>query len=1249
MLSRVPDFEPDLFDDNSITVIANMTVSEREDTRQDGLQVLTNLAASSTETLSRVTTALRASVHSGFRSDEPQQHLRTIAFVKAIWNNAKSPFYPLVGEVIPELVEVALNADSTPARLAKTYIYFFADALVLLIRHAIPATLNKGLEHSESQRRHHILTGLLEHLKDEESKITSERLRYTFAWECNIDLVQGIFPVVFEKIVKVAIDDNSEMVRDEALCLLKELSNNDDVGASLNVNARPWLGISIGPNVRHRAIRVLETLKGQLDLTNGDPLREIIEWAAADENSDVRRSSVKLISTICKERELTLELLEVVKSAIVAVKNQVLNEGDSTIRHVWVQFLSDIMEKCAMVVPILLELYAQTESDTDLWENARKELAILKDDPEYHEAFTGALPKNLEISSRGSRDNWSTTAKWIKVLILLSRREMLMKDVNKVLQRVATNVRNEIKADENDHSGAVDYMRNSTLPPPLRGLLYSIGPNDRKTLAEILATIGAFFPYQFKDVPDILFQMAVHDSETDVQSECLQRLSQLLEQILPCVSPNDTRALVSTAVGHFGYFIESTDEKIRISYIQLLSVLRLSKQLKPLNKALTKLSNSALRGSNCADRSEAVKTFSDLTELDYGGEQLLQEDYHQLVEATVKRHFAAGAVDETEEVRRLWVKLAGSQIKDAEFPGLTKLFDAAIKDKDRSVRSEGMGTLQRLLKEVKFQALPKLIETVIKEETSDTAFESQDTLCCLFQNVELRDPIDNILPKVIESALKLNEKRDVRLAAINVFGKIIGCELADGESQSRYEAFFLGNNSDSQIISRLVDIVIKDDGDVRIAALRVLKLAFPLFRFRDANRVAFCKIIETLLKKKGKEKAEENEKHRSNARSALDSLVRFGDIASLSISQVLRTVLIDGGQGPRNSAGRPHFDNFAASEIAISPTTTTITVAGKAAVQRLIETLPVLEDTATIVVHALTPMLRSASLFSRAAAVELLLELYKKHRHPELAIFEPAILEVIALALDDKDDVGEIRITAINFLVTLSSGRTSLESVERQGGPKSWTAANASVLKKVTPLATKFMELLHVDRLRPSVVQLLSLMALDRTARQAITLRIASVILDPENPALEAHVELLSHLASDGAYSLIVGITAHRLKCEIGRLHGMATDYLMLFLAPPLLTRPELAHYKLEILTALWCRYASGPNCLSAPTSGDAPVKIEGDEEDEEREKARQKLLEWSTLALFGRHVMEHEANTWKERCEGYLRQSASGVKGRDA
>ncbi|RXW17402.1 hypothetical protein EST38_g8457 [Candolleomyces aberdarensis] len=275
----------------------------------------------------------------------------------------------------------------------------------------------------------------------------------------------------------------------------------------------------------------------------------------------------------------------------------------------------------------------------------------------------------------------------------------------------------------------------------------------------------------------------------------------------------------------------------------------------------------------------------------------------------------------------------------------------------------------------------------------------------------------------------------------------------------------------------------------------------------------------------------------------------------------------------------------------------TLTAAGKAIVVRLVGNLAISDGTASTIAHALTPVLRNTSSLACGAAIELLLKLYTKHRHLKLRLIESAIPDIVSLASDDKDNVGGIRISAIQFLVALSSGPASLESVGK-GRAEPSAAPTSSVLGRISPHATKFMALLQVEDLRPSVVELLSLMLLDPTVRQTIMLRIASMAFGPETLALEGHVELLSRLISDG------------------RLGEKATDYLTLFLAPALVARPQPASYRLKVLTALWLGY--GQRTLEA---GDVPEKTVENKE----------LLEWFTLALFGRHVTEHEASTWRE------------------
>jgi DNA-binding transcriptional ArsR family regulator len=90
-----------------------MIVYEDEDVREDGLQILANLARSSEETMTQVTDALLASVESGF-SHELQQRLRTVSFVRSIWDGrCLDVSWALASSHIPPLYQIP-RAPSTP-------------------------------------------------------------------------------------------------------------------------------------------------------------------------------------------------------------------------------------------------------------------------------------------------------------------------------------------------------------------------------------------------------------------------------------------------------------------------------------------------------------------------------------------------------------------------------------------------------------------------------------------------------------------------------------------------------------------------------------------------------------------------------------------------------------------------------------------------------------------------------------------------------------------------------------------------------------------------------------------------------------------------------------------------------------------------------------------------------------------------------------------------------------------------------
>ncbi|KAJ2935789.1 hypothetical protein H1R20_g1304, partial [Candolleomyces eurysporus] len=923
MLNQAP---ADLFSLTPITVISNMIVYGDEDIREDGLDLLSKLVISS-EKMKPVTTALLASVQSGFDQHEPQQRLRTIGFIGTIISeDTRSPFYSLVSQFVPGLVQVALNDDSTDVSQSALHWMkgLWERGFATEIKSAISMTLSAGLDSPDVGKRYHIVNDLSELLKDDGSKDRLEQPPYAFAWYSPSSLVEDIVPFLFEKIVRTGIHDGDSLVREATKTLLKDISKDDHVVGLCTVDPLAWLETAtVRPSwwwVRYNAVLVSGTFINHFDPPNKDLIKKLVEWGGTDDDDNVRRSSVRLISTICKECHLSPDMLEVVKTTILLVKDVVVEEPDSSIRSLWVDFLSEMGKRVTFpeVVPIILELYVRVDSDSEWWKNVHENFLVL-----------GEHENNIDEASPVSLN--------------------------------------------------------------------------------------------FQDAGTILFQVAKYDTDTEVQ--------------------------------------------IGLSY-----------------EVLGKLSLRALMDADDDCRSEAVKTFSNLLEAENSNrDPSFKERYLKNGESMVREYFYKGIEDRSGKVRQSWIRLAGTQIKDDDFPGLIKLFDAVFSDSDPGVRAEAMTVLQRLLEDAK--------------------------------RVKLPDPINSVLPKAIESALRLNGSFNDRLAAIDLFGRLIGCVPGRG-TQSRYEKL-LGQSCDPQIISRLADIVINDDEELRIAALRVLKLAYTardLFRFRDVIKVALSKSIENSLKDHA------NRRLRANAVSAVDSLTKglandtFRDIISTSIPGILRIVLTQGDANLGESVEKILFNNLSISTeetplnrdvfIAIPPIVATATFSGKAVVLQLTEKLAISVDTAATVTRALITMLRNLNTtsFARATTIELLLKLYAKHCHSMPRLIESAIPEIIALALDDnlKDNAREIRITAIRLLTVASKSDVN------------------TVLEHMTPLATKFMALLQIEGLRPSVVELLSLMSRDATVRQAITVRIATMAFGSENHSLVGHVELLAKLISDG-------------------------------------------------------------------------------------------------------------------------------------
>ncbi|KAJ2915257.1 hypothetical protein MD484_g5180, partial [Candolleomyces efflorescens] len=404
------------------------------------------------------------------------------------------------------------------------------------------------------------------------------------------------------------------------------------------------------------------------------------------------------------------------------------------------------------------------------------------------------------------------------------------------------------------------------------------------------------------------------------------------------------------------------------------------------DKVLQQLSSNAASDSDHDCRSEAINTFRNLLKVRDGErDQPPKGGCCEYVETMVKEHFNEGIKDRSWKVRQSWIKLAGTQIENAESPALITLLNVAVRDGDSDMQAEA--------------------------------------------NVKLPDPIDSILPKAIEIALEPTALSTVRSAAVNLFARLI---VHDG---------------DSQIISRLVDITIEDkSGDIRTAALQVLKAAYKAttatgsLLFGNPIKTFLTKIIENTLKDT------ENPQFRENALSVVDSLTeenskeRFTDIVFPSISQLFKTALLGGDKRLGDVVKRLLSTDSADDEIVknvlitIPPTVAFLNGSGKAIAMQLIETVAIPKETATAVVRALTTMLQNESPSARGTCLELLLKLCAKrsddstfltgpkHYWPDPEVLLSAIPGIIGLAFDDKPDGAEsLRVTAIHLLVALVS------------------------------------------------------------------------------------------------------------------------------------------------------------------------------------------------------------------------------------
>ncbi|RXW17899.1 hypothetical protein EST38_g7957 [Candolleomyces aberdarensis] len=570
-------------------------------------------------------------------------------------------------------------------------------------------------------------------------------------------------------------------------------------------------------------------------------------------------------------------------------------------------------------------------------------------------------------------------------------------------------------------------------------------------------------------------------------------------------------------------------------------------------------------------------------------DDITEEDLEYLRGSKISTHLRQSLSEVDWDDRITWAKLLAmfGRYLPLEFPNTTLIIaELAIHDPDDDVQSACFEALLPLMDQVDarnlikdniigasnvllgcmdwrirsgvVKALQKIIEQGIKEAACAAHFPSLDT-GVLFQNVKLPKHLKDILSHAFVRSLRDDTKKNTRPAVVDLFGRLIGCMPGQ---QTKYDSL-LGKDKRS--------LQIREPPNIRVNVVQAIDYLTG------------------------------------------DSSDKFHDVISLSIQHLLKLGLADDSNERLRTSIRQiflnnfviltgqtklHRDIFAGIPLVIPA----LSVGGREAVLELADKLVIPDETAASVAHTLIPVLRStsSSWVARTTAIELLSKLHAKHRKTSPRLIEQAIPEIIALALDDKDPSLELRITAICLLSYLLAS-----PADDTGGV--YLNAAAGVQSEIKHHAMKFITLLQDERLRPSVVDLLSAASADERSpiRRKLSMSIlASVLGQKTSASAGPYMILLARLISDG------------------RFREEPTDTVMLFVASALVTKSHLAPYRFEILTALWCRY----KLRNIPGTA----------------FQQKDLLDWFAFGLFGRHTTVSEVKTWREGCEKWLGDGGS-------
>ncbi|KAJ3545862.1 hypothetical protein NMY22_g2274 [Coprinellus aureogranulatus] len=1219
----------------SISAIAHMVVyDDDQDVRHDGLGLFVALLESHgpgeiplriKQLHESIEAALTEAVKSGLSTYEDRLLTSSVQLAERL-----SEFAPdtrlgsIVSRVVPWLIKVALD-NASPQRASRLAVELLQklsanpkSRLKGEVKRGVFEYREQQISDSQSKSRSTFLEALQCLFHSNEFAQDDDHLPMeSLIWDTTNAFLKEIVRKTYKVIVNVAISEEHAPGREAAQKILALMAHADYFNDLKQTIMEQLLTFTNNPSstwwVRLSAVAAMEVFAQQASVNLPTELvRGFLKLALKDGHAKVRETALKAVRNLFENNEATERFSETMRDVLIEGlrDGMIASETYDHIKAGWVPFLSSIAKRVSFpqAVPFCIERAIMAPHGADINISVMELLKsdgfargafaappfvqftrvtvtlVASPDPECVHAFKGAVPPSL--LGEGSLDSCN----WIKILL-----ELLPEDSGNPnpIQEIAIQALATVKEDVkrcivNGYSekvgdiyrsapvGDTHSLAKSFISDALQQILGKIPSKGRTHWSRALYKWSLPILDELPDAHKIIVQLAVHDPDSDVRVTSMKWLNRLAER-------GTTRSrLLADADVVANVEIMAQDKW----WAARLVAFQLHARIQDVGFPYAgKIFNLALKGDAGVVRDKATGLLV----------QLLKDDDCDTMAADVAKRLAA-SIANTEDrqmakllLRRLTGPSAyhGGQLDTDNITPWEEVWIQVVmplgEDQHLPVADIILTEIQRAKHGEHSQSKPRRqIEKLPKSTLSE-------------------------LPPHIYSSLKSDRLEDLG---------------QDSEAGS-----FLICSHDEELVTQWSQIALKDaDSRLRVATLNFLKSLILTDRFHNLIKSSLGKAVKNSIEN------QESTKVVKDAIEALHGLTkvysheyckRLKDIVSPSIPHLMR-ITMRAGWGHdevREEAKVILLEDLTRFSEELQVTAEVLdslpamipdlTEDGKVVALQLVESLHFTDETATSFAKGLTPLLTASySSFSRGVALSLLSKLHSKHissNHRLVACLTSATQEITALALDERDEVSGARATAIQLLAALCRTRkdgTSKDSVPPQ-----------NPVTKLTHLLDQFMNLLQNESLRPSVVELLSMMSADSEVRRRISLEIITLALGKEGKdirVLQGNAALLARLISDG------------------RFEDKATDNAVLFLASTMLTRPELLPYRFEISTGLWCRYRGRDFTDIAPSSDSDPSDD---------------FVGLFILALFGGHVSEEEVNPFLERGQEWVSQNESATK----